>query len=325
MQHLRRMLNLLGLLVVMLLVVPGIPAAAVDEEEPPVSPPPDEASKPCGLVTTTHTSLAFAGSCTTPDGTLRTQFKSTTSGSSTRATLSVSTGRTISATRSTNEAIITFSGGAIDLNTLYAIRGLGEKLEQDFTSLTPTDADDVAMRLIAFVGDLHVGYNEAKIVAVRPTEAVAPIDISNDEVVRTAMSAVVVGLPTAAARQLCASTFSTLSPTFVAAACQQNGGNGINYISCADTRKYTHHDASNHCYTRYRIAAGPCTSNCRGRCGRGCALGGRKRGAYTKDCLDHDYCEAGHSSGSCNDEANEAADDFLFAKQWSCDGCNNPS
>jgi len=35
---------------------------------------------------------------------------------------------------------------------------------QDFTSHTPTDADDVVMRLIAFVGDLHVGYNEARIV-----------------------------------------------------------------------------------------------------------------------------------------------------------------
>lgn len=49
-----------------------------------------------------------------------------------------------------------------------------------------------------------------------------------------------------------------------------------------------------------------------------------EQGAYTKDCLDHDYCEATHSSGSCGDELNEAADDFLFAPQWTCDGCNNP-
>jgi hypothetical protein len=102
-----------------------------------------------------------------------------------------------------------------------------------------------------------------------------------------------------------------------------DGGEGIKYISCYEGRRYTHHDATGHCYTSYYVYAGPCTSNCRGRCGAGCPIVG-KQGAYTKDCLDHDYCEATHSSSSCNDELNEAADDFLFAPQWTCDGCNNP-
>jgi hypothetical protein len=183
----------------------------------------------------------------------------------------------------------------IDVDTLRAVRGLGENLERELGSGV-TDAEDVLLRVVSFVGDAHVGLDLERIVASRPAEVdVVPVDSAVDDVVRLGMTAVVAGIPVAAAEQLCASAVTTLTPALLAAACQQNGGEGIKYISCYEGQEI---------HSSRRV--------------------GPLQGAYTKDCLDHDYCEATHSAGSCGDELNEAADDFLFAPQWTCDGCNNP-
>jgi hypothetical protein len=237
--------------------------------------------------------------------------------------LYVSTGRTIEVTRDAEQAVIDFRGSPIDVDTLRAVRGLGENLERELGSRVLTDAEDVLLRVVSFVGDAHVGFDLERIVASRPAEVdVVRVDSAVDDVVRPGMTAVVAGIPVAAAEQLCASAVTTLTP-FVGSRPNKMAGKESS-TSCYEGRRYTHHDASGHCYTSYYVYAGPCTSNCRGRCGWACPNIGVKQGAYTKDCLDHDYCEATHSSGSCGNELNEAADDSLFAPQWTCDGCDNP-
>jgi hypothetical protein len=168
----------------------------------------------------------------------------------------VSTGRTIEVTRDAEQAVIDFCGGPIDVDTLRAVRGLGENLERELGSGV-TDAEDVLLRVVSFVGDAHVGLDLERIVASRPAEVdVVPVDSAVDDVVRLGMTAVVAGIPVAAAEQLCASAVTTLTPALLAAACQQNGGEGIKYISCYEGRRYTHHDASGHCYTSYYVYAG---------------------------------------------------------------------
>jgi hypothetical protein len=300
----------------------GAATARLDDD--PVEPEPvAEESAPCELRVTRYSSTEVAGSCTSL--TAGTQFESAEATGTAHAVLSVSTGRTIEVTRDADRAVIDLRGGPIDVDTLRVVRGLGESLERKFGTQVLTNAEDVLLRLVLFVGDAHVGFDLERIVAWRPAEAdVVPLNATVDDVMHRASNAIVAaGIPAAVAEQLCASTVTTLTPALMAAACQQDGGEGIKYISCYEGRRYTHHDATGHCYTSYYVYAGPCTSNCRGRCGAGCPIVG-KQGAYTKDCLDHDYCEATHSSSSCNDELNEAADDFLFAPQWTCDGCNNP-
>jgi hypothetical protein len=148
----------------------------------------------------------------------------------------------------------------IDVDTLRAVRGLGENLERELGSGV-TDAEDVLLRVVSFVGDAHVGLDLERIVASRPAEVdVVPVDSAVDDVVRLGMTAVVAGIPVAAAEQLCASAVTTLTPALLAAACQQNGGEGIKYISCYEGRRYTHHDASGHCRARTRRIASTTTT-----------------------------------------------------------------
>lgn len=113
----------------------------------------------------------------------------------------------------------------------------------------------------------------------------------------------------------------------VFASCQQNGQDGIRYLTCKLRKHTLYHDSRFHCYRSGRYQTGPCAYKCRGRCGRGCGSSNRL-GAYTRDCAEHDRC-AGHDGGrswgvwgndrSCGDEWDEARDDFINARN-SCRG-----
>lgn len=95
-------------------------------------------------------------------------------------------------------------------------------------------------------------------------------------------------------------------------------------LSCATKTRNTSHDAaraptaSRHCFLTYGVRSGPCSSGCKGMCGRDCNRGFNTNGYY-KDCLDHDECALSHnaSGGSrdpvCGDEWKEARGDFAKA------------
>lgn len=95
-------------------------------------------------------------------------------------------------------------------------------------------------------------------------------------------------------------------------------------LSCATKTRNHSHDAKNappaarHCFLTYGVKSGPCSSRCKGMCGRDCN-GGFNTNGYYKDCLDHDECAITHnaSGGSsdpvCGDEWGDARGDFAKA------------
>jgi hypothetical protein len=116
------------------------------------------------------------------------------------------------------------------------------------------------------------------------------------------------------------SNLFTVDQTTAAAKCnEQNGGGFINLHDSADvcrsdivfSRSSAHDFCPDHGYFSSSAQYGCGSNSCAGRCGGGCGLDGR--GAWYKDCLDHDVCNRTHNSqlGGCADEWKEAADDYL--------------
>jgi hypothetical protein len=101
---------------------------------------------------------------------------------------------------------------------------------------------------------------------------------------------------------------------------EKDGGGFIDLHARADVcdndrvlYRSTEHDyCPAHGYISSNVAYGCGSDSCAGRCGSGCGLDGR--GAWYKDCLDHDICNRAHGSqlGGCGDEWIEAAEDYLY-------------
>lgn len=110
----------------------------------------------------------------------------------------------------------------------------------------------------------------------------------------------------------------------VATACQRRDNDGLYYNTCATKKRAASYDSRFSCFRKYYgIRSGPCTKNCKGRCGPGCVTGTYPAGTgkYMQDCLDHDVCCGRYgdcyqlgAGRDCGDEYYEARDDFLRAR-----------
>jgi hypothetical protein len=118
----------------------------------------------------------------------------------------------------------------------------------------------------------------------------------------------------------------------LAGSCQRADDDGIvHFTNCSSSAQADlYHDAKgSHCFLVQRDRnVGPCTKNCKGRCGPGCGAGAPD-GGYTRDCAEHDQCCRIHGGcgnpwdGQCGDEFFDADDDY-FNSRKTCDGCGNP-
>lgn len=112
-------------------------------------------------------------------------------------------------------------------------------------------------------------------------------------------------------------------------ACRRPDNDGIRYLSCSLRTHRLWHDAPNHCGRNFTKYTGPRAYRCRGQCGANCYPGSgpphyycKGRGAYTRDCGEHDYCVEHHPNSpgrrgndrACGDQYKEARDDFFNAR-----------
>lgn len=91
---------------------------------------------------------------------------------------------------------------------------------------------------------------------------------------------------------------------------QAGGGNGVSNVSCGGSATFSH-DANGHCMQSWSEACGKTAPSCKGRCGAGCGWA-INCGNYKKDCFDHDWCGYYHGDSSCDDEYDEARDDYVL-------------
>ena len=170
-------------------------------------------------------------------------------------------------------------------------------------------AQDFLWRLSEMYSEIPLGMRLPSVRVVRKQTKMEPIDRDGQGMVLDSQSNPILARPTA-----------TL-PDIIAAACDERAGGGFVNLRdganvCENDAPFyrnSHHDyCPAHGYIAQNSAYGCGSSGCSGRCGSGCGLDGR--GAWYKDCLDHDVCNRTHNSqlGACGDEFNEASDDYLF-------------
>lgn len=219
-----------------------------------------------------------------------------------------------------------------------ALLALCEGLE---SSLGPTGAElspseDLLVRSVCYYADAPVGYKLTDATEKKPPREEplqAPIAGVDTEFSNTSYSPVMMDdasdapTPEECDRVETLKDSGRLKDFRIFVACQQNGQDGISYLTCKLRTHNLYHDSEFHCYRGGRFQTGPCAYACRGRCGPGCGNSNR-RGVYSRDCAEHDRC-AGHdgtrswgvwkSDRSCGDEWVEARDDFLHGRN-NCSG-----
>ncbi len=89
--------------------------------------------------------------------------------------------------------------------------------------------------------------------------------------------------------------------------------------ACSSGSRTFYHDGIGHGWSGWYLGFGKYSgTNCRARCGAGCASVGTS--AWTQDCGNHDHCESHHSDfgASCSDQFASASDDYVAAANCGC-------